>query len=101
LAICFVFKFQNSEEATKVAHVSALEDGETLMILEAPPNISIASVPVSPSRPRTKPAGRRYTKEDLQVGCFNTEIIDLVPVEFTLIEEAPSWQTLISTSLKA
>lgn len=57
---------ENIEEATKVAHVSALEDGETLMILEAPPNISIASVPVSPSSARPKPAGRRYTKEDLQ-----------------------------------
>lgn len=51
-------------EATKMAHVSTLEDGETLMVLEAPPNISIASVPVTPARP--KPAGRQYTKEDLK-----------------------------------
>jgi hypothetical protein len=71
-----------------VAHVSALEDGETLMILEAPPNISIASVPVSPSSARPKPGGRRYTKEDLQVGCLSTKILDLVPFEFTSMEEA-------------
>lgn len=74
-----------------MAHVSALEDGETLMILEAPPNISIASVPVSPSPARPKPAGRQYTKEDLQVGCLDTGVLGLVLVEFTLIEEAPSW----------
>ena len=71
-----------------MAHVSALEDGETLMILEAPPNISIASVPVSSSSARPKPAGRRYTKEDLQVGCLNTKILDLVPAEFTSMAEA-------------
>jgi len=71
-----------------VAHVSALEDGETLMILEAPPNISIASVPISPSSARPKPGGRRYTKEDLQVGCLNTKILDLLPAQFTSVEEA-------------
>jgi len=56
-----------------VEHASGLEDGETLMILEAPPNISFASVPIPPSSARPQPAGRRYTKEDLQVGCLNTK----------------------------
>jgi hypothetical protein len=45
------------------------------MVLEAPPNISIASVPVTPARP--KPAGRQYTKEDLKVSFLNTEVLDL------------------------
>jgi hypothetical protein len=58
-----------------VAHVSALEDGETLMVLEAPPNVSIASVPGTPARP--KPAGRQYTKEDLKVSSLDTEILYL------------------------
>ncbi|PNF19033.1 hypothetical protein B7P43_G11713 [Cryptotermes secundus] len=57
-------KLTENCEATKVAHVSTLEDGETLMVLEAPPNISIASVPATPARP--KPAARQYTKEDLK-----------------------------------
>jgi hypothetical protein len=55
--------------------VSALEDGETLMVLEAPPNVSIASVPGTLARP--KPAGRQYTKEDLKVSSSNTEVLYL------------------------
>ncbi|KDR20673.1 protein bric-a-brac 1-like [Zootermopsis nevadensis] len=55
---------ENYEEAAKVTHMSASEDGETLMILEAPPNISIASVPSLPAR--HKPIGRQYSNEDLQ-----------------------------------
>lgn len=73
---------------TKVAHVSASEDGETLMILEAPPNISIASVPVVPARP--KPIGRQYTKEDLQVSSLNTQGFNVGSYEFSLMEQALS-----------
>ncbi|XP_069692655.1 broad-complex core protein isoforms 1/2/3/4/5-like isoform X2 [Periplaneta americana] len=55
---------ESYKEETKVAHVSASEDGERLMILEAPSNISITSVSSAPVR--QKPAGRQYTKEDLK-----------------------------------
>jgi hypothetical protein len=64
--------------------VSTLEDGETLMVLEAPPNISIASVPVTTARP--KPAGRQYTKEDLKVSSLITKVLDLDSHKITAVK---------------